>query len=37
MASRLFADDGAENQGWSSPCKMTDTSTMQIEFSADYP
>lgn len=37
MASRLFANDGAENQGWSSPCKITDTSIMQIEFSSDYP
>ena len=36
VVTRLFGDDASENQGWTSPVKMSDSTILQIEYSSDY-
>lgn len=36
MTTRVFGD-GNDNQGWSSPRKLSDTVGFQVEYSDDYP
>lgn len=36
MTQRLFGDE-ENSQDWCSPCRMSDTAYMQVEYSLDYP
>lgn len=36
MTTRIFGD-GDENQGWSSPRRLSDSAGFQVEYSKDYP